>query len=53
MGAGQVKLTNIGFTVPAGLIGLESLSAYPTEILSVDVIGGTAAGILLAIDGAP
>ncbi|KAL8287086.1 hypothetical protein RQP46_004092 [Phenoliferia psychrophenolica] len=46
---GQVKLTNIGFTVPAGLIGLESLSTYPTEIISVDVIGGTTEGIVLAI----
>ena len=49
---GQVKLTNIGFTVPAGLIGLESLATYPTNVLSVDVMGGTADAIILAIGGA-
>ncbi|KAL8278093.1 hypothetical protein RQP46_009553 [Phenoliferia psychrophenolica] len=47
---GQVKLSNIGFTVPAGLIGLESLATYPTTILSVDVVGGTPDAIILAID---
>ncbi|KAI5474806.1 pre-rrna processing protein [Pseudohyphozyma bogoriensis] len=46
---GQVKLDGIGFTVPAGLIGLESLAAYPTTILSVDVTGGTTDAIELAI----
>jgi hypothetical protein len=44
-------LTNIGFTVPAGLIGLNGLSTYPTEILTVDVIGGTKEAVMLAING--
>lgn len=47
--AGQVKLENIGFTVPAGLIGLESLATNPTLIKSVDVVGGTPDAILLNI----
>lgn len=46
---GQVLLSNIGFTVPAGLIGLDGLSAAPTEIISVDVIGGTVDAAVLAI----
>lgn len=46
---GQVALTDIGFTVPAGLIGLESLKTYPTIIESVDVLGGTPDAILLNI----
>lgn len=49
---GQVLLTNIGFTVPAGLIGLSGLRDYPTEILSVDVMGGTKDAVVLAINGA-
>ncbi|KAL8279026.1 hypothetical protein RQP46_008484 [Phenoliferia psychrophenolica] len=47
---GQVKLTDIDFLLPAGLIGLESLSKDPTTILSVDVVGGTTEAILLAIN---
>ncbi|KAM0750211.1 hypothetical protein T439DRAFT_247618 [Meredithblackwellia eburnea MCA 4105] len=47
---GQVFLTDIGFSVPAGLIGLESLSKYPTNILSVDVVGGTTDAIILSIN---
>ncbi|GAA5937070.1 uncharacterized protein JCM15063_000146 [Sporobolomyces koalae] len=46
---GQVKLTDIAFAVPAGLIGLESLASYPTLIRSVDVVGGTKDAILLNI----
>lgn len=46
---GQVKLEGIGFTVPAGLIGLESLATNPTLIRSVDVVGGTPDAILLNI----
>ncbi|GAA6027071.1 hypothetical protein JCM8097_006088 [Rhodosporidiobolus ruineniae] len=46
---GQVTLTDIGFTVPAGLIGLESLSTSPTIIRSVDVLGGTQDAIVLSI----
>ncbi|GAA5951249.1 hypothetical protein JCM3765_002422 [Sporobolomyces pararoseus] len=46
---GQVKLTDIAFAVPAGLIGLESLASYPTLIRSVDVTGGSRDAILLNI----
>lgn len=46
---GQVLLTNVGFTVPSGLIGLDGLTAQPTEILSVDVMGGTADAVILNI----
>lgn len=46
---GQVLLTNIGFTVPAGLIGLNGLKTFPTTIISVDVIGGTPEAVVLAI----
>ncbi|KAM0789126.1 hypothetical protein ACM66B_003180 [Microbotryomycetes sp. NB124-2] len=46
---GQVKLDGIDFIVPAGLIGLESLTLYPTLIRSVDVIGGTPDAVLLNI----
>lgn len=48
---GQVLLTNIEFSVPAGLIGLSGLKKYPTEIISVDVTGGTVDAILLNITG--
>ncbi|KAL8280236.1 hypothetical protein RQP46_007350 [Phenoliferia psychrophenolica] len=46
---GQVKLTNITFVVPSGLIGLDGLSKYPTTVLSVDVIGGNVDAAILAI----
>ncbi|KAL8277420.1 hypothetical protein RQP46_010142 [Phenoliferia psychrophenolica] len=46
---GQVKLTDIAFTVPAGLIGLQGLKEYPTLLLTVDVVGGTADAISLNI----
>lgn len=46
---GQVRLTDIQFAVPAGLIGLESLATNPTLIRSVDVIGGTTDAIVLNI----
>ncbi|GAA5897781.1 hypothetical protein JCM8208_000260 [Rhodotorula glutinis] len=46
---GQVSLTDIGFTVPAGLIGLEGLNKFPTLINSVDVVGGTPDAIVLNI----
>ncbi|SGY79107.1 BQ5605_C008g05044 [Microbotryum silenes-dioicae] len=46
---GQVLLKNIAFTVPAGLIGLSSLSTFPTLIRNVDVLGGTKDAILLNI----
>ncbi|SCV70806.1 BQ2448_3568 [Microbotryum intermedium] len=46
---GQVLLKNIAFTVPAGLIGLESLSKFPTLVRNVDVLGGTKDAILLNI----
>jgi hypothetical protein len=49
---GQVSLKDIGFTVPAGLIGLSGLTLYPTLILSVDVTGGTPDYIILSINGA-
>ena len=48
---GQVKLAKIGFTVPAGLMGLERLQTAPTTILSVDVIGGTKDAVVLDIKG--
>lgn len=41
----------IGFTVPAGLIGLSGLSSFPTEIVSVDVVGGTNDFIVLNLTG--
>ncbi|BGP44010.1 hypothetical protein JCM10449v2_008067 [Rhodotorula kratochvilovae] len=46
---GQVSLTDIEFTVPAGLIGLEGLTKFPTLINSVDVVGGTKDAIVLNI----
>ena len=46
---GQVLLTDVGFTVPSGLIGLSGLTKYPTLILSVDVTGGTPDYLLLNI----
>ncbi|GAA5969858.1 hypothetical protein JCM21900_004182 [Sporobolomyces salmonicolor] len=46
---GQVSLSNIGFTVPAGLVGLDSLTKDPTLIQSVDVLGGTTDAIILNI----
>lgn len=48
--AGQVKLRDIEFVVPAGLLGLEGLTKFPTEILSVDVLGGSKDAIILAIN---
>ncbi|GJN94719.1 hypothetical protein Rhopal_007810-T1 [Rhodotorula paludigena] len=46
---GQVLLTDVGFLVPAGLIGLEGLTTAPTVIESVDVVGGTTDAIVLNI----
>lgn len=48
---GQVKLTDIGFTVPAGLMGLEALNKFPTTIVSVDVVGGSHDAVILIIKG--
>lgn len=47
---GQVNLKDIKFVVPAGLAGLGRLTVYPTDILSVDVIGGTPTAIILQIE---
>lgn len=46
---GEVTLKDINFAVPAGLIGLSKLQTAPTEIVSVDVIGGTPDQLVLGI----
>lgn len=49
-GIGQITLSDIGFTLPAGLVGLSLLQAAPTDILAVDVIGGTPDAVILGLD---
>lgn len=44
-------MTDIGFTVPAGLMGLEALNKFPTTIVSVDVVGGNHDAVILIIKG--
>lgn len=46
---GQTRFDGVKFMVPAGVIGLQQLRTAPTEILSVDVIGGTPDHVLLNI----
>lgn len=41
--------SSVEFTVPAGLIGLEGLATAPTQIVSVDVMGGTKDAVVLSI----
>lgn len=46
---GQTRFDNVKFTVPAGVIGLSQLKTAPTEIISVDVVGGTPDHVILDI----
>lgn len=36
--AGQVKLTDIGFVVPAGLLGLEGLTQHPINPVVLEAL---------------
>ena len=46
---GRVLLNGIKFNVGSGLTGLDSLNRYPTQITSVDVLGGTPDNIQLQV----
>ncbi|KAN0059778.1 hypothetical protein ACQY0O_008352 [Thecaphora frezii] len=46
---GRVLLNGIAFDVDSGILGLRGLTAYPTIINTVDVMGGTKDGINLAV----
>jgi len=43
-------LADIGFVVPAGLVGLSGLTQFPTKIISVDVLGGSRDALFLDIN---
>ncbi|WFD32817.1 hypothetical protein MSPP1_003868 [Malassezia sp. CBS 17886] len=47
---GRILLDGIRFNVGTGLLGLQGLSAYPTTINSVDVVGGDSDGLQLAVN---
>jgi hypothetical protein len=47
---GPVTLSGINFTVPTSLKGLQFLNSTATVINSLDVMGGTTAGLQLAIN---
>lgn len=47
---GPLVLSGINFTVPTSLVGLSFLNSSATIINSLDVVGGTAEGLSLAID---
>lgn len=46
---GRILLDGIKFNVSTGLVGLSGLNKYPTVVNSVDVIGGSASSIDLAV----
>lgn len=47
---GQITLAGVTFEVPTTLHGLQFLNSTPTEVLGVDVTGGTTDNLLLAIN---
>ncbi|KAI9320988.1 hypothetical protein BX666DRAFT_1260723 [Dichotomocladium elegans] len=47
---GNITLSGISFEVPTSLHGLQFLNSTPTVVNSVDMVGGSSAGLQLAIN---
>ncbi|WFD30560.1 hypothetical protein MSPP1_001581 [Malassezia sp. CBS 17886] len=47
---GRILLNGIRFSVESGLLGLQGLTAFPTTINGIDVVGGTRDGLQLAVN---